>query len=186
MIVLIYVQWARRTPQDYQPFGSESWATTPAKADPSRGSTYALNQLDNQPGWVAELSVQGVAWNEDHYHVRDLTDGSSGIVVTAWTDTEPFVTQAGGRQAQVWTILPLAADGRFGGALNTRQSRVVYADGEALTRWQSAPAENTVVQPYAAFVAPPAAEVRHGIWLADAAWTAHVNARTAHGWREWA
>lgn len=183
--MLVYVQWARRVPQDYSPLGSEGWATTPSKPDPSRGSAYALNELNPQPGWVAELNVQGISFKEDHYHVRDLTDGSGGIVVTVWTDTQPWIA-SDGRYAYVWTILPLAPDSRFGGALNTRQSQVIYCEEPLLSRVSSVPIENTVIRPWAEFVAPVAAQVRHGIWLTDAAWQAHVNARTPHGWREWA
>lgn len=183
--MLTYIQWARRNPQDYAPIGSEGWATSPVKADPSRGTPYALNEITNSPGWVADLSVQGISFSTDHYHVRDLTDGSSGIVITAWNDKPPF-SPPGNRFARVVTILPLAPDSKLGGALNTRQSQVVYAEGSRYDAMLANPIENTVVSPWSDFVAPTASEVRHGIWLTDAAWDAHVAVRTTHGFREWA
>lgn len=179
----IWVQWARRNPQDYQPLGSEGWAGTASKADPSRGTPYALNELNQQNGWVAELNVQGILFGSDHYHVVDLTDGSLGIVVTAWSDTLPL-SPVGKRLARVWTILPLAPDARLGGQINTRQSQVVYAEGDVYASLLASPPQNTVVRPWAEFVPPPATATRHGIWLTDPAWDAHVAARTAKGWRD--
>lgn len=180
----IYVQWARRNPQDYQPIGSESWSLTAQKADPTRGTPYELAELNQQPGWVAELSIQGIAFEGDHYHVKNLVDGSNGIVVTSWTDSPTF-GPVGKRYAAVWTILPLTPDARFGGALNTRQLLTIYAEGARYQDYSTTPRENTTVKTWAEFVPPPAAEVRHGIWLSDAAWNAHTAVRTTHGWREW-
>jgi hypothetical protein len=180
----IWLQWARRNPQDYQPLGSEGWAGTASKADPSRGTPYALNELNQQNGWVAELNVQGIMFSADHYHVADLTDGSLGIVVTSWNDQLPFAP-VGQRSASVWTILPLAPDGRLGGAINTRQSQVIYAEGQRLVNLLANPLpENTTVRTWAEFALPPDAATRHGIWLTDAAWNAHVAARTSKGWRD--
>lgn len=182
--MLVYIQWARRNPQDYSSLGSEGWATSPSKPDPSRGSAYALNELNNAPGWVAELSVQGVAFKEDHYHVADIPDGSGGIVITTWTDTQPWIA-SDGRYARVWTISTLAPDSKHGGALNTRQSEILYCEEPLLSRVSTVPVENRVIRPWAEFAAPPAVETRHGIWLTDAAWQAHAVVRTQHGWREW-
>jgi hypothetical protein len=183
--MLIYVQWARRNPADYQPIGSEGWASTATKADPTRSTPYNLAELNQQPGWVAELSIQGIQFSGDHYHVRDLTDGSGGVVITEWTDSPTF-GPVGQRYAREWAILPLAPDGRFGGALNTRQSVVMYAEGNRYQDYLTNPRENTVLKAWTEFAAPPAAQTRHGIWLSDAAWNAHVAVRTPHGWQEWA
>jgi hypothetical protein len=179
----IWLQWARRNPQDYQPIGSEGWAGTPSRVDPTRGTPYALTELTNQNGWVAELNVQGILFSSDHYHIVDLTDGSLGIRVTAWSDTLPL-SPVGARFASVWTVLPLAPDARLGGQINTRQSRVVYAEGNTYTNMLANPPENTVVLTWAEFVPPNGAATRHGIWLTDAAWNAHVAVRTEKGWRD--
>lgn len=179
----IWVQWARRNPSDYQPIGSEGWAGTAVKPDPSRGTAYSLNELNQQPGWIAELNVQGITFSSDHVHVADLTDGSLGIVVTAWNDTLPF-SPVGQRFARVWTVLPLAPDQRIGGQINTRQSQVLFAEGQRYIDALANPVENTTVRPWAEFVVPPAAATRHGIWLTDAAWDAHVAVRSSKGWRD--
>ncbi len=179
----IWLQWARRNPADYQPIGSEGWAGTPQRADPSRGTAWALTELTNQNGLVAELNVQGVLFSSDHYHVADINDGSLGIRVTAWSDTLPL-NPVGQRYGSVWTILPLAPDGRLGGQINTRQSRVVYAEGQRYADLIANTPENTTVLTWAEFVPPSAAATRHGIWLTDAAWEAHVAARTSKGWRD--
>jgi hypothetical protein len=184
----VYLQWARRNPSDYIPIGSESWVTQPTKGDMQTSEPVPDSTLNQQPGWVCDLSVQGVSFGgSDHYHVADLGNGSGGVVITIWNDN-PAYSPPGNRQASVWTILPLAPDDRFGGALNTRQSRVVYADTERYgTIWDpdNLP-ENTVLRPWSEFVPPLSADVRHGIWMSDAKFDQHIAARTIHGWREWA
>lgn len=175
----LYLQWALRTARDWQLSDSSEWSNLPRKADPVRSSPIPDNQLDNNPGWLAALNVQGVEFGYDHTVVTNLTDGSGGIVVTIWNDN-PTTSPPGKRVAQGWTVLPLAPDSKFGGALNTRQSRVVYAEDQTLY----SPNENTVVRPWSEFVVPAAAPV-HGIWVTDAKWAQHLAARTERGFRDW-
>lgn len=178
----IYVQWALRQARDWQLRDSSEWATLPRKADQQNTGPVANNVLDNNPGWLLALNVQGVEFVNDHTVVEDLNDGSGGIRVTVWSDN-PTTSPPGFREAQVWTFLPLAPDSRFGGALNTRQSRVVYPEAGKMADWASPP-ELTTVRTWAEFLVPSTPAV-HGIWVSDATWNAHIAARTQHGWREW-
>lgn len=188
----VFVQWATRQARDYQLSDSSAWATLPSKAAQDRATPIPTNQLDNAPGWIADLGVQGVSFGgNDHYAVEDVTDGSGGILVTTWNDSAVFAP-LGSRYAAVWTILPLAPDARFGGALNTRQSRVIYPERPAAwNRWVNLmPIESTELREWSEFettVLPRVLPIaRHGIWVTDTQWAAYEGARTTHGWREWA
>jgi len=95
------------------------------------------------------------------------------------------VTGFDASHADVWEFLSLAPDPRFGGALNTRQSRVVYAAGEAYDRIVSlGEIENCVVKQRDELAVPAAEITRPGVVFEDPA-TARQNRRVA-GWREWA
>jgi hypothetical protein len=180
----VWVQYARRNPGDYQAMGSSEWATSPAKLDAGRIAPAGLADLNQQPGWVISLGVQGVAFEEDHVAVEELASASGAICITAWSDNPAYVA-LGRRTAQVWTVRPLNPDARFGGALNTSQSRTIYAASAAYAEWQAImPIENTTLDTWESFTPPAASLVRHGVWLSDAAWQAHIDARTDHGgWR---
>jgi hypothetical protein len=178
----IYVQWALRNVRDYQLRDSSEWSSLPFKADPQLSGPTGDSLLDNAPGWLAGVGIQGIDFSGyDHTVVEDLQDGSGGILVSVWQDnltTNP----PGSRFAQVWTILPLAPDDRFGGALNTRQTQVIYTEGAIPPMpWP----QGTVYAAWSGFSAPLAL-ARHGIWLSDAKYTQLVAARSSRGWREWA
>jgi hypothetical protein len=188
--VKIYVQDALRTARDYQLRDSSEWATYPFKPLEQRATPAGPQQLNNTRGWVISVGVQGIDFEADHVAVQDLNDGSGGIKVTIWDDS-PIFRPLGSRTAQVWTLLPLAPDSRFGGAMNTRQSRVVYAEQPyAYPHWQGLmPVENTVLKEWPEFettVLPTVAPLaRHGIWITDDLWLQHLQARTQRGWRDW-
>jgi hypothetical protein len=127
--------------------------------------------------------VQGVVFTHDHCAVEPLGDGSDGVRVTIWNDN-PAESPPGRREAQVWTILPVAPSRRHGGVLNTRQYRVVYAERPTIyARWEEImPVQNTELRDWVEFVPPPEAITRHGVWMNDAAWDRHVGERTRSGW----
>ena len=127
--------------------------------------------------------VQGVRFNgADHYAVERVTIGlEAGIKVTVWND-DPDDWPVGERHARVWTFLPLAADPNLGGAINTRQSQVLYAEGERFSR---IPPQNTTVLPWVDFIPPAAAITRHGVQLTNAKYAEHMAAQAEWGWRHW-
>ena len=175
-----YVQWAKASPGDWSLSDAGLWASSQVKVDPVgdvslAGLAIGDALLNNSPGWVFGVNVQGVHFEwYDHYHLEDLTDGSLGMRVTAWRD-DPILFPVGSRQADVALFLPLAFDPRVGGT-NTRQTFTFYREGAEYD-----PARH---QPYADFV-PPAGNVKHGIYVSDAKWDEHLAARTLRGWRDW-
>lgn len=175
-----YAQWAKTTPGDWSLSDGGLWTTSQTKDEPVgdvslAGLAIGDALLNNSPGWVFGLNVQGVIFEwYDHYHVEDLTDGSLGTRVTAWRD-DPILFPSGTRQADVALFLPLAFDPRVGGT-NTRQTFTFYREGAEYD-----PARH---QPYADFV-PPVTNVKHGIYVSDAKWDEHQAARTERGWRDW-
>lgn len=169
------IQWSRMNPQDWEEMDSSEWASTPSKPAP-----VGREVLDDSPGWIQDLCVQGVQFGgADHYAVEDLNDGSGGIRVTEWNDDpndHPF------KWGVVWNIFPLAPDPKFGGAINTRQFRVVYT--EDMDRF-SAPVQHTVVRPWSEFVPPAEAITRHGIWISAENSKAHEKKQHFEEWRDW-
>lgn len=184
-----YLQWALTNPSDWVLSDAGKWATSQVKTEPSgdtlNDSTRGDSLLNSQPGWVFAVNVQGVefAWY-DHYHVEDLTDGSNGMVVTAWVDDLSTATEYTLRRADVGTFLPLAFDPRVGGT-NTVQSFIFYREGSEYDDWLAGGLpQNATLQHYNDFVAPTT-NVKHGIYVSDTKWGEHVAARTLKGWRDW-
>ena len=179
----VYVQWTKLNPEDWVeldvrntgPF-RKAWENLPAKPLPVGGES-----IDNAPGWITCLNVQGIEFTgADHYAVEPLVDG---LRVTMWDD-DPVDFPPGTRSARAWELRAPAADARFGGQLNTRQSLTVY-DEATPSRWEGVTTTDgpVVVRPWSEFVPP--ATARHGIWIDEPLLDAHRAIRTSHDWREW-
>lgn len=167
------VQWTYATPSDWEEFDSSQWGRLPSKPEPVGGE-----RLDTSPGWVFALNFQGVilkGW--DHYHVEHVGGDTHHVRVTCWND-DADDHPIGTRHATVWDILCHAPDPTWGGAINTRQTKTIYAEnGYARSNLGSQP-----YQAWTSFV-PPKSDIRHGIWVPDP--DAFDNAQTNRGWREW-
>jgi hypothetical protein len=170
--VKVLVQWTRRDPTDWIEVDSSEWPSLPKRNEPRPGQTGGTN---NQDGWVFDVNVQGVHFGgNDHVAVEDGPDGA--VIVYAWND-DPEDFPPGMRFGQRWTFLPLAPDPRFGGQLNTRQTREVWAeDTEA---WKGS-------MPWAEFPKPAVVITRHGVWVDDGKLDEHKRAQSPRGWRDWA
>lgn len=170
----VYLQWTKAHPTDWVEFDVQdtpqlrrAWERLASKPQPVGGET-----IDDTDGWVFDVNIQGITFGgADHYAVELLTTPEFGLRVTTWVDDPDDGYPL---RALVWTLLEPAPDPALGGIINTRQSRVVYAENPQ-------PGE----LPYSEFVPPDAALVRHGIWVTDELVEQHVVARRRHGWREW-
>jgi hypothetical protein len=130
------------------------------------------------------LCVQGLVFDgPDHYAIRNLPSG--GVKVFVWHD-DLDDWPVGHRWARVVTIPPLKPDPSWGGAINTAQMQIVYAEPEIRPLFEAAYAGNrrVEVRPWSEFV-PPQAKHQHGVWVPDAQHDAHRAARAVRGWREW-
>ncbi len=175
----ILVQQTLRIPQNYRQIDSSQWKDFPTKPLPVGGET-----IDEVEGWIFDLLIQGISFSgNDHYCVEDLANG--GVRVTVWNDDPDDIPEEE-FTARVWTLLPLAPDARLGGAINTQQSQIVFASPSKLERLREhGPVEHTTYRLWSEFHEPPAALVRHGIWLPPEALVEHQKEETPHGWREW-
>jgi hypothetical protein len=177
----VCVQWTLDNPSDWAEVDSKDWASTPQKPPPANSSRI----IDAQPGWVHRVCVQGVEFVGDHYAVEHVDDETTKV--TVWND-DPADYPVGQRFAQVWTFKSLAPDPRFGGAINTRQSQVVYLDfgGPLHTSWAAnGLIENLEFKDWSEFIEPDASITRHGIWVTDEHNAAHERRYTKRDWREW-
>jgi hypothetical protein len=168
------------TPGDWLKVDSRDWHKTAARPAPVGGET-----IDDGLGWVHRGCVQGVEFVADHHAVEHVSANELRYYI--WND-DPADYPPGERFAEVWTFKTLAPDPRLNGAINTRQSRVVYADvGGRLWRAMIADGavENTTFEDWSLFRVPDPALIRHGIWAPDALNAAHEAGYTPQGWRTW-
>ncbi len=172
----VLIQWTLATPQDWETVDSSDWLSLPKKRDP----TSFPDTADRTKGWIHCINVQGVCFSADHYHIVDI---AGGIRVTTWNDN-PTHHPIGLRHARVWDILNLRPDPRFGGAINTKQRQVVYAEPGALAEFTQ-PLENTVFKNWLEFSPPNPNEVIHNVEIKTEIATAHRSIQSIHGWREW-
>ena len=171
----VLVQWATAIPADWVAIDSADWAGLPAKPEPVGGEI-----IDDTPGWICQICVQGMSFTGDHYAVlHDVPAG--GCTVYCWSD-DPGDFQPGEYFGHVTTFLPLAPDVKFKGAYNTRQTRQFFGGAAKLMVYADSGIE---ALPFDLFVKPGRKIIRHGIWT-----TADLDARlkAAQGptnWRGW-
>jgi hypothetical protein len=183
----IAVQWARSDVASWEDVQAQAWRGTQSKADPT-GTTATI---DSGRGWVNRICIQGVEFNADHYAVEVSVEGAETItVVTIWWDDASYVVD---RSAQVWTFREYKADAKYGGIYNTRQSLVVYGEGDLLKDYKARAASGwrttggpVEVLRWNQFTEPDAADVRHGVMMDEALYQAHEDIRERIDWREWA
>jgi len=182
--VRLYFQWTQANPQTWQeldllPTGAtrRTWEKLPRKPLPQD-----TDPIDDNLGWIAALNVQGVAFTgADHYAVEPIT---GGLRVTVWHD-DPDDFPVGKRWADVWTFLTLAPDAKLGGAYNTRQSVVRYAEPDAFDFPFGTPHSIVTWRPWSEFILPASGITMHGKWVPDALWAQHKAQQTLKDWREW-
>lgn len=145
----------------------------PSKPDPDASSV-----LDDVPGWVNAICVQGVVLEGfDCYAVEPL---ANGVKVSGWTPSGAV------RSAEVWKFYPPRPNLRAGGQVDTLQVRTSYTEAD---REKIAPSETSggpvVVRPWSAFSAPASTVTRFGAYVPDVLYATHKTVRAVRGWREW-
>ena len=172
----VLIQWSQAEPKDWQEVDSASWALLPSKSEPVGGET-----IDNSLGWVTAINIQGCVYKGfDHYAVEDLSLGRCRLI--CWND-DPVDWPGNERHAIIHTFAPLQPDSLLGNAINTKQTREVFATGTARTRLLTNAPTDTF-SAWSKFIPPAAALIRHGIWLSDLLFAAHTAMRSRIGWRE--
>jgi hypothetical protein len=185
--VKVFVQWAKANPQDWVLTDTGTWSSLSTKLDPVgdvslAGLGIGDSLLNQSPGWIFAVNVQGVNFDYyDHYAVEE----TAGVVkITGWRD-DPILFPEGTKQADVGTFNQPTFDIKVG-QTNTSQSFVIYAQPN--NQWWSRgcnPCGGIVLKPYTDFVAPSVLITKPGIYVSDAKWAEHLAARTLHGWKEW-
>lgn len=201
----IFVQWATDDPMAaLQELDSSEWDALPKRPAPVGGEL-----IDDQPGWVRSLNIQGITPHKDHYCVEDMPNGS--VKMTHWNDDpddwtpEEFI-------AEETIIRPLKMQfNEVHGKeiLNTDHHVIIYADPSRWDKFNHLVSDSIELKTWAEFVIPgqnktmaqlndqqKAAiyknnnKVRHGVWLPDSLNNAHEivmkkSSKVKRGWREW-
>ncbi|MCK5613886.1 hypothetical protein KAR91_69125 [Candidatus Pacearchaeota archaeon] len=176
----VLIQWSTKNPKDWEEIDSEDWPNLPSKPEPKGGEV-----IDDDKGWINHINVQGITFSGDHYAVEDLNDGSDGILVYCWNDDDEDYSDEN-KYAMVWKILPLAPREDLGGAIDTHQSKIIYAQTKMYKHFKSLmPVKNTVLKKWSEFESPKKSLIRHGIWLSDLLYKGHKSAKKLRTWMEW-
>lgn len=173
----ILLQWALANPTDWVEIDASQWATLPKK--PDRTGSPAGVGVDNTPGYINQINIQGLVPTADHYAVEQVDNET--VRLTTWND-DPAHAPVGMRYAVVATIKTLAPDSRFGGAINTRQSFVVYAEETTFAKFVLGQWPD--VRSWSEFVPPAEAITRHGRQLSNTGFEQSRKATRLVGWRE--
>lgn len=159
---------------------------------PTRANPTGWEQIDSS-GWAGlesftchALCVQGVIIDgADHYSVEPVEPGIVRVVV--WNDDlEDWpVGERWAREVYFRHLAP-DQDPRLGGAVNTNQTHVVYAEGVARAALEAAylGSSRVVVKDWIDFD-PRRANPMDGQWVSDAQHAAHQKRQAVHGWRTW-
>lgn len=172
------IQWSLLHPQDWVDVTDPStWRNLPSKPAPVGGEV-----LDDVPGWVCAICVQGVDFEGyDHYAVAVLRP--KGFQIIAWND-DP-IDHAGDFHAMIWTFNDPGPDARYGGRVNTHQALEVYQQAQHFPADLTTSDGPAVYHAWADFVPPTTKAIRHGVWMTDEQFAAHQAARTSHPWTDW-
>lgn len=181
--MLVYVQWAKATPGDYEAYDLSRIAQV--RNLPKKPEPVATAILDNVAGWLADVVVQGISF-AGFDHLSAAFPATGVLRVLAWND-DP-VDYPEGPWAMVWDFHDPAPDPRYGGQVNTRQFLTVYTDrADLAAHWaaQTTSGGPVTVLPWAQFPTPAANVTLHGVWVEPTLYEQHRAARTLHGWQEW-
>lgn len=170
----VLVQWATTTVTDWVAY--DITRIQDVRAMPKKPAPSDSPLIDDQPGWIAALNIQGVVFTGYDHIGFGMVGGA--LLVYAWND-DPEDFPVGTRWGQIWTI-PNLGPAR-GVAVNTNISVVWYCEPNALPVQMGL----TDFQPWSAMSFPNANNTIHGVWVSDTHWDALAAARSMRGWREW-
>lgn len=176
----VLVQWSKSNPEDWVEIDSSKWKDLPKKPEPR--NPIGTDEVDTSNGWIYAINVQGVIFGEaDHFAVEELDSG--GVKVISWvTDSDDWA------DGEKWAIEhffePLQPDENFGNAVNTKQTRIIYGEPNALIRLKTNAPTDTF-KDLSEFIAPVDEITRHGIWVSDTLAVENKKIQTICGWREW-
>jgi len=191
--VKIYVQWAIDPAGGWHEYDSSQWADLPKKAVPGSnhspifdvegkvtGFESGSEVMDDSPGWINRLNVQGVLFFGDHIAVAEPL-GKDYIEVYYWFD-DPDDYQEAEMTASVWRFHPLIS----GEKPNTLQYCTRYIHSTLLDSMP--PSETTggpvIYHPLEDFAPPEESLIRHGIWMPDTL-IESLRGFSPEKWRSW-
>lgn len=194
----IYVQWATNPSSGWAKVKSKDWKNLPKKNEPDKnrspitsaplsdgGEVIGFNNdneiVDEQPGWVNSVVIQGVRLIGDHIAIED--DGQC-VIAYVWDD-DPGDWSEDDFFAQIWKFYPIEDKG---GETNTKQFLEVFANGDNAQRYKNVETTGGKVKiyPYNEFEnrKPSQDKIRHGVWQEQELFNVSMNIDIP-GWREW-
>lgn len=180
----IWIQWAMANPQDYVMYdlGSNNpnvIRDIPSKPEPPGGQGTVT--LDNTPGWVASINVQGVIFSGYEHYGMAYNRQSRTCTIGAWNDE--VADNPDGPYMTAWSFEFPRNDPKLN-SINTVQSSALYVEtGSGYAIWLDS--HNIPWLPWEQRPTFNSLAVRHCPWLSDAQYQAHAENRNEHVWDEW-
>lgn len=171
----VLIQWATSTPLDWVEYDIRS--SRDVEALPRKPVPDGTEAIDDEPGWITAINIQGVVFlGMDHVAI-DVVAGT--LMVRTWNDDPE--DHDGAFIGQLWTFKDPAPDPSIGGRMNTRQTVEWYATPGSL------PERNGILdlKPWAHFQHGAPQRTWHGVWLEDAHFEQHRSRQAVRGWHEW-
>ena len=204
----VLVQWATSTMTDWVQYDINSMADV--RAMPRKPVPGDSPLIDDQPGWISAVNIQGVVFSADH--LGFAIDGNGHLVVGKWNDDAadwpavPFGWRYTFGPLAPDPNLPLARRPNAAAYLAAHPEGVGYINGEpylintqqTVARYMDASVRTTLIAagelwaegwadalPWADFPKFSPNNQLHGVWLEQSLWDQHQSVRSIRGWREW-
>lgn len=191
----VLVQWARLHPRGWESVPVGQWHALARRPVPVGGEV-----LDDSPGWVNRVCVQGVNGAADHYHVQTLP--RRGLRLTLWyDDPDDYPPEMWFAQVRdFWPPERVTSDApgaeMHGSRWNTVQPTPIFYCGDKIGEMFARENADRDLRPWDEFVPP--ADAHHGIWLPQDLHEEHERLIGAHpaqtnaerverlrGWMDW-
>ena len=153
----VYVQWTLKTAKGWEKVRVVDWDKSPYRPIPVPGEWGAKDDIK---GWVFALKVGSLVFQGyDHYSLHSVSDGS--FWVSVWNDEEKDARRTD-KAAKVCEF---------------ESSPSLFSCTLYLENLNQPVCRQAECRPWREFSSPPTRYLRHGVWVSQALYSRHMEAR---------